>query len=74
MRRRGLIDRKGELFGYLEGAVLYTLEGEPTGRLENEFIVDMAGKPMWLLQGDAVLALDGSETIGYFGSPAPDDF
>ncbi len=42
-RMRGLIDRKGEQFAYLQGSVLYTLEGEPTGRLEGEFIVDTAG-------------------------------
>ena len=30
---RGLIDRKGEQFAYLQGSTLYTLEGEPTGQL-----------------------------------------
>ena len=33
MHYRGLLDRKGELFAYLEGDTLYTLDGEVTGRL-----------------------------------------
>ncbi len=65
---RGLIDRKGEQFAYLQDNVLYTLEGEPTGRLEGEFIVDMAGNRVWRVVGDAVYSLDGMESIGYFGS------
>jgi len=65
---RGLIDRKGEQFAYLQDGVLYTLEGEPTGRLEGEFIVDTAGNRIWRVVGDAVYSLDGMESIGYFGS------
>ena len=65
---RGLIDRKGEQFAYLQGNVLYTLEGEPTGRLEGEFIVDTAGNQVWRVIGDAVYSLDGAESIGYLGS------
>jgi hypothetical protein len=71
---KGLIDRKGEQFAYFEGANLYTLDGAPTGRIEGEFIVDMAGNPMWRLVGDAVYALDSSETIGYIGSELPDHY
>jgi hypothetical protein len=74
MSYRGLIDRKGEQFAYLQGSVLYTLEGEATGRLEDNFIVDTAGNRMWRVSGDAVYSLDGGETIGYFSSPAPADF
>ena len=70
---RGLIDRKGEQFAYLEGVVLYTLEGQPTGRLEGEFIVDLDGNPMWRVVGDAVYSLDSAETIGYFGAEIPDE-
>lgn len=65
---RGLIDRKGEQFAYLQGNTLYTLEDEPTGRLEGEFIVDVAGNRVWRVVGDAVYSLDGMESIGYFGS------
>ena len=70
---RGLIDRKGEQFAYLQGNVLYTLDGEPTGRREGEFIVDMAGKRMWRIVGDAVYSLDGMESIGYFSSEKGED-
>lgn len=65
---RGLIDRKGEQFAYLQGSVLYTLEGEPTGQQEGDFIVDLSGKQIWRIVGDAVYSLDGMESIGYFGS------
>lgn len=74
MSYRGLIDRKGEQFAYLQGNVLYTLEGEATGRIEDHFVVDTAGNRMWRIQGDAVYSLDGNETIGYFSSPAPADY
>ena len=71
---RGLIDRKGEQFAYFEGATLYTLDGAPTGRIEGQFIVDLAGNPMWRLVGDAVYALDNSETIGYIGGELSDRY
>jgi hypothetical protein len=71
---RGLIDRKGEQFGYLIGNVLYTLDDEPTGRLEGNFVVDLAGNRVWRVVGDAVYSLDGSETIGYFGSELSDEY
>ena len=74
MSYRGLVDRKGEQFAYLQGTVLYTLEGEATGRLEDHYVVDTAGNRMWRVVGDAVYSLDGGETIGYFSSPAPADF
>ena len=65
---RGLISPKGELFAYLEGSQLYTLEGELSGRLANGFILDLADNPVWRIIGDAVYALDGGETIGYLGT------
>jgi hypothetical protein len=65
---RGLIDRKGEQFAYLQGSMLYTLDGEQTGRLEGEFVLDMAGNKIWRIVGDAVYSLDGMESVGYFGS------
>lgn len=64
---RGLVDRKGEQFAYLDGNTLYTLEGEATGRIQEDFIVDMGGNRIWRIVGDAVYSLDGMETIGYFG-------
>ena len=71
---RGLIDRKGEQFAYLQGSVLYTLEGEATGRWEGEFIVDLSGKQVWRVVGDAVYSLDGMESIGYFSGEKSEDF
>lgn len=64
---RGLIDRKGEQFAYIDGNVLYTMDNEPTGRIEGNFIFDLAGNRMWRLMGDGVYALDGTETIGFIG-------
>ena len=73
MSQKGLLDRKGELFAYLEGGVLYSLEGEPTGRLEGEYIVDMVGNRIWRVYNDGVYSLDSMEAIGYFSTTAPDD-
>jgi hypothetical protein len=71
MKGQGLHDRKGELFAYLEGNVLYSLEGEATGRREGEYIVDMAGNRIWRVEGDGVYALDNGEAVGYFSSYSP---
>jgi hypothetical protein len=68
---RGLHDRKGELFAYFEGNVLYTLEGEATGRLEGDYIVDTAGNRVWRIQRDGVYTLDESRAIGYLSSKTP---
>lgn len=68
---RGIVDRKGEQFAYLQGGILYTLEGEPTGQIQDEFVVDLAGNRMWRIVGDAIYALDGAETIGYLSGERP---
>jgi hypothetical protein len=65
---RGLIDRKGEQFAYLQSSTLYDLEGTATGRLQGEYIVDLQGSPVWRVIGHGIYALDGSESIGYIGS------
>ena len=70
---RGLVDRKGEQFGYLIGQMLYTMDGEPSGRVEGEFIVDLAGSPVWRLVGDGVYAVKGLETIGFLTQERRDD-
>jgi hypothetical protein len=72
MRNRGLHDRRGELFAYLEGGQLYTLEGELTGRLEGDFIVDRAGNRVWRVYSDGVYSLDALRPIGYFSDETPD--
>ncbi len=72
MRSRGLVDRKGEIFAYLEGNTLYTLDGEATGRLIGEFIVDMAGNRVWRVYGDGVYTMSGEEPVGFFSGKAPE--
>ncbi len=74
MRYRGLLDRKGELFAYIKGIALYTLDGEMTGRIQGDFIVDTAGNKIWRIHEDGVYTLDGNEAIGYFSSRTPEDF
>ncbi|VAW32198.1 hypothetical protein MNBD_CHLOROFLEXI01-2517 [hydrothermal vent metagenome] len=71
---RGLIDRKGEQFAYLQGDTLFTLDGEATGRLRDGFIEDMGGNPIWRVVGDGVYTLNSSETIGYFGDERSDQY
>lgn len=73
MTVRGLIDRKGEQFAFLENDMLFTLDGEPTGRRQGQFIVDLAGNRVWRIVGDAVYTLDGSESVGYFSTPSRSD-
>lgn len=73
MATRGLIDRKGELFAYLRGNILYTLDDEMTGTLSEGFIVDTAGNRVWRVEGHALRTLDGNETVGYLGSALADD-
>ncbi len=63
---RGLIDKKGEQFAYVEGAALYTLDGELTGRIKGDFVIDLAGNKVWRIVGDGVYSLDSMETIGFF--------
>lgn len=71
---RALIDRKGEQFAFLQGSTLLTLDGEPTGYLRGSFIEDLAGNRIWRVVGDGVYALDGSETIGFFGAERNERF
>lgn len=65
---RGVYDRKGEQFAYLNGGILYTLDGEPSGKHVGDYIVDLAGNKRWRIIGDALSSLDFSETIGYIGA------
>lgn len=74
MKYRGLVDRKGELFAYVQGDQMYTLDYELTGRVEGDFVVDLGGKPVWRLFGDGVYTLDGVEPIGFLSSEGPEDY
>lgn len=70
---RGIIDPKGEQFGYVIGNMLYTLDGEPTGRLERDHVVDLAGAPVWRVFGDGIYTLNGLEPVGYLTAERPDN-
>lgn len=73
---RGLISNQGELFAYLRGNELYTLDWELTGRLDRKknLVVDLAGNAVWRLYGDGVYHLDRYEQLGYFSDPRPEDY
>ncbi len=73
MLYRGLHDRKGELFAYLQGTTLYTLDGDVTGRIEGDYVVDTSGNRIWRVYNDGVYSLDSMEAIGYFGAATPED-
>lgn len=68
---RGVIDRKGEQFAYVQGNTLFTLAGEPSGYLRDKFVEDLAGNRIWRIVGDGLYSLDGSETIGYLSAERP---
>lgn len=74
MAYRGLYDRKGEVFAYLSGIELYTLDGEHTGRLEGDYVVDLAGNRVWRVYDDGVYSLDSMEPVGYFGEEKQDEY
>lgn len=71
---RGILDRKGEQFAYVQGNILYTLADEPTGQIEGEFVVDLAGNRRWRIVGDGIYSLDGAETIGFFSAERPSNY
>jgi hypothetical protein len=70
MSRRGVYDYKGELFAYLEGNTLFTVDGEMTGRLEGGYIVDTAGNQVWRVHDSGLYSLDEWINIGYLGGSA----
>lgn len=73
--KRGIVDKKGEVFAFLEGDSVFTLDGEKSGRVAAGFIVDLAGNKVWRLVGDGVYSVDGNESIGFISaSSAPSDW
>ncbi|MBN1201907.1 MAG: hypothetical protein JXJ20_08645 [Anaerolineae bacterium] len=66
MSTRGIYNRAGEPFGYLEGSRTYDLNGNQTGVVREQVIYDMDGNRRWQLDGDAVLDPRGN-VIGYLG-------
>jgi hypothetical protein len=71
---RGLIDHKGEQFGYLQGDQLFTLEGELSGYLREGYIVDLAGGRVWRVIGDGVYKLNSFEQVGFFTTDRPEEY
>ncbi|MCO5187806.1 MAG: hypothetical protein M9941_08275 [Anaerolineae bacterium] len=62
---RGIVDHKGEQFGYLDGNRLYTLDGETSGFLREGYIVDLAGNPVWRVIGDCLYKPGTFEQVGF---------
>lgn len=62
---RGIVDKKGEQFAYIEGDVLYTIEGERAGTVGENFVYDLAGNKIWRVVGHGVYSLDGGQSIGF---------
>lgn len=62
---RGIVDKKGEQFAYIDGGNLFTLEGERSGTVGKEYVFDLAGNKMWRIVGHGVYSLDGSQSIGF---------
>lgn len=71
---RGVYDRKGEQFAYLQGDKLFTIQDEPTGFRRGDYIVDLNENRVWRIVGDGLYSLDGSESIGYIGTEISPDF
>ena len=72
MPTRGIHDRDGELFCFVEGTRLYNLDGERIGELVGRTVMDTDGKRRWVIDGDALLDLRGN-VIGYLGQPVRED-
>ncbi len=71
MSTRGISNRDGEVFGYLEGNRIYDLQGQQTGVVQGQVVYDLDGGRQWLLDGDALLDLKGN-VVGYIGAPVSD--
>jgi hypothetical protein len=65
--RRGIYDRHGEVFAYLEGDRVHNLEGEQVGYRRGQVIYSMSDEKIWTIEGDGLYADGGA--IGYIGSP-----
>ncbi len=66
MTTRGIYNRDGEVFGYLQGSRTYDLEGNQTGTVHGQIVYDLDGKRRWLIHRDALLDWRGN-VIGYLG-------
>lgn len=69
---RGVVDRKGELFAYVIGDRLYTLDDELSGYLHADRVTDLAGEPVWRRVADGLYTLTGMEPVGFLTEDRPD--
>lgn len=67
MNEQGIYDPEGELFGYVEGNLVYTLDDEQVGTVQGGQIVNLEDEPMWIIKGDGLYTPDG-DAAGYLGS------
>ncbi|MBI5957608.1 MAG: hypothetical protein HY866_02665 [Chloroflexi bacterium] len=72
MSTRGMYDRDGELFGYIDGVRVYNRQGDLIGEMRGQAIYDLQEERRWLLDRDALLDLRGN-VIGYLGARVPQD-
>ena len=72
MSSQGIYDTKGELFGYVDGNRVYTLNDQLTGEIrldkKRRGVYSLSGEKIWNLSGDGLYTLDW-EPVGYLGSP-----
>jgi len=54
MSTRGIYDRKGEMFGYMDQEIVYDLDGNRIGVVHGKLVHDVNDAPMWLLDGAAI--------------------
>ncbi|NDJ77721.1 MAG: hypothetical protein GYB65_15825 [Chloroflexi bacterium] len=72
MNTRGIYDRDGEVFGYVAGNQVFTLEGVLTGVIRDRVIYDLENERRWQIDGDALVNIRG-EVEGYLGAPVSRD-
>ena len=66
MKSRGIYDKKGELFGYLVGTLIYDLDDTQKGFIRDGVIYAMNNEEQWILRGDGLFSPRG-ESVGYIG-------
>ena len=72
MTARGIYDKNGELFGYLDGSEVYDLNDTRTGFFRDGAIYAENGEIQWIVRGDGLYDLKG-ESVGYLGENFRED-
>ena len=63
---RGMFNKDGELFGYLEGTTIFDLDDNQVGTIRDGVAYAQGGRAQWIIQDDGIFTLKG-ESIGYLG-------